>query len=333
MIHAVWRMSCLTLTLTLACSSNESSQAAQPLTPSVDAGDGSDEIERRIKSLDLNPKDADEEARWLDSKEFSLSFDAGSCFGTCPSYKYTIDHVGHLHFEGLRYVARPGVYDAELSDVRQGSLFYSLIQSGFLRLNDRYAEEADGCLPVTDLPQYSMRIEIPGHAKAIDYYRGCLIKGPAYEALQSSVDAFERWIADRHFTEPNPQDCSDEWRLEHALHQSYVLLDTQERPAGLLRVGPVPNERYEPRMWQVLTCAGEELYAGKTGRSRGCEPVLLPGDNQTFAWPGIERPINAAILQPQDTSTHAADLIEVLALDATSEVHMQARSADACESL
>lgn len=116
-----------------------------------------------------------------------------------------------------------------------------------------------------------------------------------------------------------------------ALRESYVLLNSEDRPAGLLRLDPLPKEFYEDRAWRVLTCKGEELFSGDIKRGHGCDGVLLPSEDTTFAWPGVERPMNVALVRLQDTGMDATDVLDLRLLDASSEVSLRAHAADACD--
>lgn len=332
--HLSW-LSFVCVVELFACSSTDSSRSMQDAVLSADGGE--DDLERKLKSLDLKPRDDAEEEIWKHADKFEISFSASACFGTCPPYEYAVDQDGVLHFEGSQYVARPGTYDTNVSsDAGQFSLVFSAVQHGFLRLNDSYSDAEDGCLVATDNPTYEMRIDLPDRSKAIDYYAGCLFKGPAYDALRDVVSDFQAWIGDRGFTQPKPRDCrrrdeTTEWMVDRALRESYVLLDSQGKPASLLRIDPQPQDRFKKRSWHVLTCEGQELFGSEVKSGYGCDAVLLPAEGSMFTWPGVTRPVNAALLERQDTSIASTDVISVHLLDADSEVVLSARAADACQ--
>jgi len=296
-----------------------------------------DELESRLQSIELNPRDEVEEMLWLAADEYKISFQAGSCYGWCPSYAYSVDQDGQLHFDGRQDVARPGLYDTTLTTSGQlHPSLESMVRLGFLRLKDRYREVEDGCLVATDNPTYVMRVELPDREKEIDFYLGCRIKGPANTALQDLVQMLQYWIGSHGFTNPNPRSCRlrdqmHDWRVQPHLQASYVLLDSRDEPAGLLRVVDVPDERVDSRGWEVLSCTGEALSGSLIEQGHGCEAVLLPKDSPTFQWPGIERPINAALIYFQDNSTTSTDVLDVHLLDASSEIRLRAHAADSCE--
>lgn len=295
-----------------------------------------DDPDDRLMTIDLAPQDKAEEALWENAENFVISFDASSCFGSCPAYKYKVDQSGELHFEGSSYVARPGVYDTKLEQGWQDTLLFTMIRSGFLRLSDRYTSDADGCSIVTDMPTFVMRVELPDRAKEVHFYAGCFIKGPANVALHQIVAQMEDWIEGKGFVTPNPRDCRprddiSEWRLERTLRASYVLFDSRDQPAGLLRMDALDEENFSPRRWHVQSCAGDELFGG-TLNDYGCGSALLPRDS-TFHWPGVARPINAAILRHQDTSLADTEVLEVRLLDASSELSVHAHAGEACEAV
>lgn len=330
----------------MACSESGSAADAQSMTHSSgSAGSGNaagsggsfDDLESRLQSLELNPQDEAEEMLWLAAAQYKISFRAEGCGWWCPSYKYSVDQDGQLHFEGGGYVARPGVYDTTLEKSGQNyPPLESMIKLGFLRLNDRYREEEDGCLVATDNPGYLMRVELPDRAKEVDFYSGCRIKGPANTVLLELVDLLRYWIGRHGFTDPNPRSCRLrdqmlDWRVEPNLQGSYVLLDSHDQPAGLLRVVDSPDQRVERRGWEVLSCRGEVLFGNTIGRMHGCEAVLLPKDSATFQWPGIARPVSAALIYFQDNSTTSTDVLDVHLLDADSEVTLRAHAAASCD--
>jgi hypothetical protein len=323
-----------------ACSESAPKPLAQgAVLSSASAGSGNaagsggtwDDRESRYPSLELNPQDEAEEKFWLAADKYKISFRAESCYGWCPAYEYSVDQDGQLHFEGRAYVARPGVYDTTLN--KDHPSLHDMIRFGFLRLNDRYREEEDGCVVATDNPSYVMRVDLPDRSKEVDFYLGCKIKGPAHTALRDLVDMLDYWIGSRGFTELSTSTCRlrgemQDWRVEAHLQGSYVLLDSRDEPAGLLRVTPVTDERFDTRRsWEVLSCHGEALFGREIGKYHGCESVLLPPEgSSTFQWPGIERPVNAAVIYFQDNSTTSTDVLDLHLLDANSEI----RHACAC---
>jgi hypothetical protein len=155
-------------------------------------------------------------------------------------------------------------------------------------------------------------------------------------ALREIVRSLQGWIGDQNFTEPKPPGCRsrdlmNDWTVERNLKESYVLSDSRDRPAGLLRVDALPQERHERRTWHVFSCRREELFGGKIAEGHGCDAVLLPTDSTTFQWPGIERPVNVALLRFQDTSATSTDVLDVSVLDGASDISLRAHAASACE--
>jgi hypothetical protein len=227
----------------------------------------------RIVSLMLlalcacNATHADDEA-WASPERFEIGLTTSACFGTCPVYQMSVDERGRLHFYGKAWVEKPGSYDTDVSvtDVKQ--LYADMLQSGFVRMQDSYVSEADGCSLATDAPTSCFSEQ---HEAVLEKLRDL------EEQIESSV--LERFLGSR------PLDyCRDKTRPPLP-GGSYVL--KSEDGDGDLGVLSVVEESTGVR-WSALSCDGAQFSQGNV-LVANCEMFLVPPDDVTLQWPGLER--------------------------------------------
>ena len=97
------------------------------------------------------------------------------CFGTCPSFIFTIDSDGSATYEGRNFVDLIGKYSGESSPADIASVMKVAKEVGYDTLQTSY----DNPL-VIDLPS---TITIIGDKKVLNRYRG-----PALEGLYNHLD-------------------------------------------------------------------------------------------------------------------------------------------------
>lgn len=96
------------------------------------------------------------------------------CFGTCPSYKITIEANGVVTFEGRQFVKTIGTAKSTISAQRLRDLLSTFEEIGYFDLRDRYMEPEDGCKQwATDHPSAISSIRINGKTKSVSHYYGC----------------------------------------------------------------------------------------------------------------------------------------------------------------
>jgi hypothetical protein len=331
---------CVCFAASVACT--ESAPRQEQATSSADAqadaarepADGAQDTEEGLKTIELEPVSPDEKALWQNATEFELGFRQDACLGPgCFRYETTLDASGHLYFTGTRGVARPGTYDMKISADDARSLYSQLLELGYLGLKNRYTTRADGCSAVfTDNPAFLLHIQIPERAKDIEYYGGCVIQGPADDALRAIVKAIQHDPALEHFIFPAPTVCAP-W-AENAPPQSYVLIDPRANPVGVLRF-QAEDDRIRKHPWEVLNCDGDTLLTNASSGEYGCDALLIPSEGATFTWPGVDRPVNAALLHSRDENAplNGGDGDIVLRLmDAVSEVTLLGHVGTTCSS-
>lgn len=105
-----------------------------------------------------------------------LYYERTACFGTCPVYKFTLNHDGTCTYEGINFVDRIGFYRGTVDD-----------NAAFIRIRevaeqlDYFAlqESYDDSL-VMDLPSYYTMIDGKGVLKRMG--------GPNLKALYDAID-------------------------------------------------------------------------------------------------------------------------------------------------
>jgi len=120
-----------------------------------------------------------------------ITLERTGCYGSCPSYIVAIGTDG-IVFNGRSFVVAMGSHadSVDAPEVRQ--LAKRFVASDFYSMDAVYRVE------VTDMPTYSLSIEIDGHKKEVEDYVGGWGGMPAIVAeLEDEVDTFantERWI-------------------------------------------------------------------------------------------------------------------------------------------
>lgn len=100
--------------------------------------------------------------------DFSVSFERGPCFGTCPTYLLTVDADGSVLFNGQSFVLAEGQHSATLSPAELARLHQAIVAGDFLHLEDRYEVGA------TDLPSMTTTVRMDGDLKSVYHYGlGC----------------------------------------------------------------------------------------------------------------------------------------------------------------
>jgi hypothetical protein len=127
----------------------------------------------------------------------TVTLERGSCFGTCPVYRVTLDRAGNVRFEGRRFVADSGVSTATVPRERVDSLLAELETAGYFDFADSYRSGDPECPRyATDLPTVITEVRTAGRAKRIQHDLGCSDAPPALSTLETRIDSVagvQRW--------------------------------------------------------------------------------------------------------------------------------------------
>ena len=247
----------------------------------------------------LPPPTPDDVAAWLAAPSFSVELSGSSCYGSCPTFSVRIDQNGHVGFLGVDWVARPGYYELDVPAARARALYDAMIEAGFLRLRDRYAEAADGCVELfTDAPTYTFALRAGDRTKRVEIYGGC--RSSASRFRERFEPEIRRATNAGIFLYPTPpfRSCpAPEDFPDVEFEQSWVLEDLEEGVQhGILQLeGKIGVGR-----WTVSSCDGTELASGDFSRGARSddERLLVPAaeNPSTFTWPGLDEPQSVALL-------------------------------------
>lgn len=272
-----------------------------------------------------NATHADDEA-WASPERFEIGLTTSACFGTCPVYQMSVDERGRLHFYGKAWVEKPGSYDADVSiaDVKQ--LYADMLQAGFLRMQDSYVSEADGCSLATDSATAHFSLRADDKEKEVNYYQGCFSE--QHEAVLAKLRDLEEQIESsvlERFLGSRPLDYCRGKTRPPLPSGSYVLQSASG--AGDLGVLQVDEEANAVR-WSVQSCAGDALSNGNV-LVANCEIFLVPPDDVTLQWPGLDHRQSAVRIGSVD-EVGAEDALALHAMELDDEHAQIARTGDAC---
>ncbi len=103
-----------------------------------------------------------------------LSFERTGCYGSCPSYRFTISSDGRVRYDGRNHVKEIGERAKYLSALQMSDLVAEINRANFFALRSRYARLEDGCDETwTDHPGVIISIRANGLDKTIHHYLGC----------------------------------------------------------------------------------------------------------------------------------------------------------------
>jgi Domain of unknown function (DUF6438)/Ankyrin repeats (3 copies) len=120
-----------------------------------------------------------------------ITLERTGCYGSCPSYIVAIGTDG-IVFNGRGFVVAVGSHKDRVDPAEVRQLAKKFAASDFYSMDAVYRVE------VTDMPTYSLSIEIDGHKKEVEDYVGEWGGMPAIiTELEDEVDTFantQRWI-------------------------------------------------------------------------------------------------------------------------------------------
>jgi len=131
-------------------------------------------------------------------KDFSIQFESGACFGSCPVYKLSVSASGAATYEGISFVTTKGLQKATLTLEQIYALKQKVDHLGFFSLEDSYITDETG-----DLPRYKLTVTDTGRKKSITYNSKKELDELS-ELLAASILP-EQWIA------ATPERCLEEY--------------------------------------------------------------------------------------------------------------------------
>ncbi len=105
-----------------------------------------------------------------------LYYERTACFGTCPVYKFTLNHDGKCTYEGINFVDRIGFYRGTVD----GNAAFMRIREVAEQLDYFALQESYDDSLVMDLPSYYTLIDGKGVLKRMG--------GPNLKALYDVID-------------------------------------------------------------------------------------------------------------------------------------------------
>jgi hypothetical protein len=121
-----------------------------------------------------------------------ITLEREGCFGSCPSYRISVNALGAVFYEGLRNVRVEGTQVDVIPVGEVAALVAEAKRIGFFDLADRYTEirlSNGQFTTVTDLPKAFLSISAGGRTKRVEDYLGT---PPALVALERRVDVVTR---------------------------------------------------------------------------------------------------------------------------------------------
>lgn len=101
-----------------------------------------------------------------------MTMGKGGCFGSCPSYKLTINGDGKVTYEGAMFVGVQGAQTTTISKEKVGELVNEFRKANYFSLDDRY--DNTKC---SDASSSTTSITINGKTKSVYWYH-CVAKAP-----------------------------------------------------------------------------------------------------------------------------------------------------------
>ncbi len=109
-----------------------------------------------------------------------LYYERTACFGTCPVYKFTLNHDGSCTYEGINFVDRIGHYRGMVTDSTAFSRIRSAAEAlDYFNLEDSYDDSL-----VMDLPSTYTAIDGKGVLKRM----GGPNLRPLYEVIDAAIE-------------------------------------------------------------------------------------------------------------------------------------------------
>lgn len=121
----------------------------------------------------------------------SITIQKTGCFGTCPTYIFTIDGTGKGIYQGARFVLVSGEKEKQFSAEKTNSLFQAFAEADYWSYEDAYADDR-----IVDLPSTYLTYTHDGQTKKIRLAYQFPEKLGELSNLTQSYANSEFWIAD-----------------------------------------------------------------------------------------------------------------------------------------
>lgn len=281
---------------------------------------------------DPDPKSAPTavEIAWGAEPDFEIVLETTHCFGPCPVYDLHLRGTGEVRFRGEDWVWRPGTYEKQISAKNVARLYQDIVRSGFLGFRESYASAMDGCRLADDHPTDTFGLRAAEREKQIVFDEGCegdLSALPVLRELKKQILATAE-IADWLKTGPG---CGFRGQRIASFAPSYVLRDSSGSALGLLRIADGSDPMKSS--WTVVSCDDEEIARGESIDSWQCGSTLVPLDDPTMRWPGVDEPQSAVSMTPpmEVGRNRPAERLELTLFTATDARTQQADVGDSCD--
>jgi len=119
-----------------------------------------------------------------------VTLERGSCFGTCPVYRVSLDGEGRVDFVGTRFVSREGADTSRVAPDQVGRLVDSLDGAGYFALADQYVPDSPACgRYATDAPTVTTSVRWNGRSKTVRHDHGCAGAPAALAGMERLIDS------------------------------------------------------------------------------------------------------------------------------------------------
>jgi hypothetical protein len=126
-----------------------------------------------------------------------ITLERGSCFGTCPVYRLTVDGAGKVRYDGKAHVSVVGRDSAAIPQSEVRRLLAEFDRAGFDNLADRYTSGQPSCPSYApDSPTAITSLTRGGTTKRVEHDYGCADVPRALTALERLIDdvvGSDRW--------------------------------------------------------------------------------------------------------------------------------------------
>jgi hypothetical protein len=92
-----------------------------------------------------------------------INISHGLCMGTCPNYTVTVSNEGEVIYNGITYVATRGIVRFNISKEEAYELGNLMVQEGFFKLANEYAQ-------IPDAQRFETSLVWQGEAKTVVDY-------------------------------------------------------------------------------------------------------------------------------------------------------------------
>ena len=121
----------------------------------------------------------------------SITIKKTGCFGTCPTYTFTIDGTGKSTYKGDRFVLVSGEKEKQFSAEETNSLFAAFAESDYWSYEDKYSDDR-----IADLPSTYLTYTHGGQTKEIRLEYEFPEKLEQLAKMTENYANSEYWIAD-----------------------------------------------------------------------------------------------------------------------------------------